>query len=275
MQKHHPSSSPQHYFLESYFVYNFYRRINLLHANSITTILFDLDGTLVHHLPSSLDVFLQILAEKGIEQAEDAQTWPRVRRWIHYYWAQSPELVADIDTFGENGDLTEVFWENYLRKKFSVAGISEEEVDELLPQVAPLMEERYAPQSSVPADVPPTLSALRKERFTLGLVSNRSNPFQEEIEGLGLAEFFDFAITAGEVGSWKPDEKIFLHALKLAQSAPENALYVGDNYYADIIGAQEAGLHSILVDPRGVFPNAECPVIDSVGELAGQLGVNI
>jgi len=245
----------------------------LPHANSITTVLFDLDGTLLHHTPSSLDVFLQILTEKGVERARDPQAWRRTRRWIHYYWAQSPEVQEDMETFGR---LTEVFWENYLGKKLAVMGCSEVEAAELLPIITPLMEERYHPESSVPADVPPTLNALRGEGFTLGLVSNRSEPFQEEITKLGLAEFFDFAITAGEVGSWKPDGRIFHHALKLADSAPEQALYVGDNYYADILGAQGAGLHPILVDPQGVFPNAECPVIDSVGELKdweiGKLG---
>ena len=236
-------------------------------TNSITTILFDLDGTLLHHTPSSLDVFLQILDEKGIEQARDPQAWQRARRWIHYYWAKSSEFVEDIKTFGRAVELSEAFWENYLRKKLIVLGCSEEEAVELLPEIAPLMEKRYQPQSSIPEDVPPTLSALRETGFTLGLVSNRSEPFQEEIAGLGLADFFDFAFTAGEVGSWKPDEEIFLHALKLAQSAPESALYVGDNYYADILGAHGAGIRSILVDPQGVFPDADCPVIGSVGGL--------
>ena len=129
------------------------------------------------------------------------------------------------------------------------------------------MEERYHPESSIPLDVPPTLSALQGAGFTLGLVSNRSEPFQEEIEELGLAEFFDFAFTAGEVGSWKPDGKIFRHALRLAGSGPVNALYIGDNYYADIVGAQRVGIRPVLVDPRGVFPDAECMVIDSVGGL--------
>ncbi len=62
------------------------------------------------------------------------------------------------------------------------------------------------------------------------------------------------------------------HALGLAGSPPGKALYVGDNYYADVLGAQRAGIRPILVDPQGVFPDAECPVIDSVGEIVGWLG---
>lgn len=241
--------------------------LNLPFNNTITTILFDLDGTLIKNAPSSLDVFLQILAEKSVKQAKLPQTWPRVRRWIHYYWAQSPELAEDVKIFGNSGDLTEAFWLNYLRKKLGVVGIPEERANELLPEVGSLMEARYHPQSSVLDNVSPTLSALQEQGVTLGLVSNRSNPFQDEIEELGLAAFFHFAFTAGEVGSWKPDEKIFHHALNKAGSSPEKTIYVGDNYYADVLGAQRVSIRSILVDPKGVFPDAACPVIDSIEKL--------
>ena len=233
--------------------------------NSITTILFDLDGTLLFYTPSSLDVFLQILAEKGFEDAP--QTWTRVRRWVHNYWGRSPELAEDVRDFGKSGELTDVFWVNYMRKKLIVTGVPEAAAEELLPEISSRMEELYQPEGTVPAEVPPTLGALKKEGFTLGLVTNRSESVQEELEEYGLAEFFDFAFAAGEVGSWKPDGKIFHHALSLAESSPEEAVYVGDNYYADILGAQGVGILPILIDPRGVFPDAECAVIDSVGEL--------
>ncbi|MBS1250913.1 MAG: Pyrophosphatase PpaX [Chloroflexi bacterium] len=239
----------------------------MLLDNSTTTILFDLDGTLLFHTPSSLDVFLQILAEKGFEHTQTIETWRQLRRWIHYYWGTSPELAGDIRIFGKSGELTEAFWANYLRKKLLMAGVPEAEADELLPQITPLMDARYQPQGRVPGEVPPTLDTLTKEGFTLGLVSNRSDPFQEEIEELGLAEFFDFAITAGEVGSWKPDKQIFHHALGLAGSSAKETIYVGDNYYADILGAQGVGIRPILVDPKGVFPDVECMMIDSVERL--------
>mgnify|MGYP006295994157 CR=1 FL=1 len=237
--------------------------INLPH-NNISTILFDLDGTLCHHSPSSLDVILQILLEKGLERFQNPQTWRKTRHWSQYYWAQSPEVLEDIAVYG---DLTETFWDHYLWKKLIVIGCTEEEANQLLPEIQSLMEERYHPESFIPEDIMPTLNALREKDFTLGLVSNRSEPFHDEIEKLGLAGFFDFAFTAGEVGVWKPDKEIFQHALTQAQSIPKEAIYIGDNYYADIVGAQQAGLEAILVDPQRVFPKATCRVIDSVSEL--------
>ena len=58
-------------------------------------------------------------------------------------------------------------------------------------------------------------------------------------------------------------------------SQPDQTIYVGDNYFADILGAANAGLRPVLLDPDGLFPEAACPVISSLGELLGVLGCAI
>ena len=45
------------------------------------------------------------------------------------------------------------------------------------------------------------------------------------------------------------------------------AIYVGDNYYADVVGARRAGVRPVLFDPEAVFTEADCTVIRSIGEL--------
>ena len=42
---------------------------------------------------------------------------------------------------------------------------------------------------------------------------------------------------------------------------------MGDDYYADILGARNAGLVPILIDRRDIFPDADCQVIKEIGEL--------
>jgi len=44
-------------------------------------------------------------------------------------------------------------------------------------------------------------------------------------------------------------------------------VYVGDNYFADIVGARRAGLQAGLYDPRFMFPDADCITIRSFDEL--------
>jgi FMN phosphatase YigB (HAD superfamily) len=48
---------------------------------------------------------------------------------------------------------------------------------------------------------------------------------------------------------------------------------VGDNYYADVVGARAAGLRPILYDPRGIFPEPDCETIKSFDELKSILKV--
>jgi len=57
---------------------------------------------------------------------------------------------------------------------------------------------------------------------------------------------------------------------------PEQTMYVGDNYFADVIGARNAGLQPVLIDPEGVFDQhaeclGDCHVIRSMPELLGLL----
>ena len=76
---------------------------------------------------------------------------------------------------------------------------------------------------------------------------------------------------AAEVNAWKPNPRIFDRALEFSGSSPERTIYVGDNYYADILGAQNAGLQPVLLDEKGLFPEAGCLVIERVEELVEKL----
>jgi putative hydrolase of the HAD superfamily len=133
------------------------------------------------------------------------------------------------------------------------------------------MRENYKPDSVIPEETYTVLPKLRESGFTLGVVSNRSNPYQDEIEGFGMGEYFHFSLAAGEVNSWKPETGIFEHAIKLSRTTPEQTLYIGDNYFADVVGARRAGLQPVLYDPRGLFHEPGCPVIASLNELVDLL----
>ena len=73
------------------------------------------------------------------------------------------------------------------------------------------------------------------------------------------------------MNSYKPDALIFEHALKLAGTSAQETMYVGDNYFADIVGSQRAGLTPVLYDPISLFPEADCTVIKSFMEIPALL----
>ena len=89
----------------------------------------------------------------------------------------------------------------------------------------------------------------------------------------GLTEFFDFSLAAGEVDIYKPEPGIFEHALRRANVRARETVYVGDNYFADVIGARRAGLQPVLFDPNGIFADADCAKIKSFDELISVIKV--
>lgn len=233
----------------------------------VEAVIFDLDGTLRHNVPSADDTQFGFASQLGA--VADPQLQKLGSRWAHYYWAQSPELQEDKVQYGDGVDRE--FWINYSCRYLMSLTVPAERATGLAPQLFALMEKGYNPQNTVYPCVPETLQALKDAGFTIGLVSNRSRPCNQEIVDLGLDSYFEFIYVAAEVGVWKPNPRIFDRALELTGSPPKNIIYVGDNYFADIKGAINAGLQPVLLDEKGVFPEAECAVINKLEDLVGML----
>jgi putative hydrolase of the HAD superfamily len=214
----------------------------------IRTVLFDLDGTLKFSHPSGLEAFLQFSAELGLTLCAEAQR--NVERWTHAYWA------GKHNGYARAAPDPEAFWLNYTRGMLTAAGV--EDTFTYTPAIVRAFNERYHSEPYIPAQAHTVLRALRDKGYTLGLVSNREGDLAPLAAELGLGDYFHFTLSGGQANSWKPDARIFLLACQMAHTAPDECLYVGDNYYADVLGAQAAGLVPILLDPHGIFPDANC-----------------
>jgi putative hydrolase of the HAD superfamily len=234
-----------------------------LSSKDIKTILFDFDGTLRHYIPLGGDVFSEYVASLGIPISDDDRL--RAARWEHYYFANSPEIQVD-NGLVVDGDESE-FWKNFGQRRLVALGLHPSMAADLAPQVSAHMQEAYDPEVWMPEELNDLLPELRESGYTLGIVSNRSEPYHDTVEEMHLGDHFSFVLAAGEVGSWKPDPKIFHHAARLAKSKPEETVYIGDNYFADIIGARRAGLHPVLYDRRGLFSDTGCPIIASFDRI--------
>ena len=240
-----------------------------LSPNGVAAILFDLDGTLRHSRPPYNQALLDFAVRLGA--ADSAERRRGVLRWVHRYWAQSPDMLHDLESYG---GLSEEFWDYYTSLTLLRFGCPEAQAQAMAPPVSQYMLSEYQPVDHVPAEVWETLALLKDAGLPMGVASNRSRPYAEQMAALGLAPFFQFVLAAGEISVWKPEPGIFLHALALLGTCPDQTIYVGDNYYADVLGASNAGLRPVLLDPEGLFPEAECAVIASLGELPELLSKN-
>ena len=231
-------------------------------TNLIKAIFFDLDGTLRHSVPEGGEVFSAYVAALGLRVNHEDLL--RAARWEHLYWASSADLRDDL--LAHSAD-TEKFWVEYSRRRLIALGASQKLAVELAPRVFKHMGEEYKPESIVPADVRRTLPLLKQVGYSMAVVSNRDKPFQTLLDSHNLSEFFTYALAAGEVDSYKPEPGVFEHALKHMNVTAQETVYVGDNYYADIVGAHRAGLQAVLYDPHFIFPDANCITIRSFDEL--------
>lgn len=96
------------------------------------------------------------------------------------------------------------------------------------------------------------LQALRDAGYALGLVTNSFYPMwmrDVELRHYDLLDFFDVRISASDAGFIKPHTAIYEHALALLGTEPARTVFVGDRPQYDILGANEAGLISVLLDP--------------------------
>lgn len=238
----------------------------MLSSNGIKAIFFDLDGTLRHSVPSGGEVFNDYVSRLGLRVNPEDRI--RAIRWEHLYWASSADLRDDL--LAHSGD-TENFWVEYSRRRLIALGASPAWAVELSPKVSAHMGEFYKPDSIVPDDVRRALTELKQAGYFMAVLSNRDKPFQETLESHGISEFFSFSLAGGEVDSFKPDPGLFEHALKRAGLSAQEAVYVGDNYFADVVGSRRAGLRPVLYDPDIIFPEADCTTIRSFDELKSVL----
>lgn len=97
------------------------------------------------------------------------------------------------------------------------------------------------------------LHELKHAGLLLGLVTNTSLPHNvivEELKQLLLDDYFDTIVCSSEIVFRKPDAAMFEVALRALNVAPEQAMFIGDDYHADVIGAKNLGMMTVWLNPN-------------------------
>jgi putative hydrolase of the HAD superfamily len=207
----------------------------------IRAVLFDLDETLVRFRPTHKTELLRLGAERSYAYLSahelsmpNFEQFRRKQEWIHRRIAWKNWLTG-AETDGRQ----------MLRRMCRDYGLQRDEPS--LIKLGWLWFEPIAERARVAADVVPTLEQLRDAGLHLGLVVNTNHLGAVNdmmLENLGLLKFFTVRAYSTEVGARKPAPHLFEYALDQMDVSPTQALFVGDDLRADILGAHRTGLHT-------------------------------
>lgn len=119
--------------------------------------------------------------------------------------------------------------------------------------MAKWMEEEYLKRSPyMPHLMPGAMDVLEyaKSKYTMHVITNGFEEVQHiKLDKSGLEPFFAEIITSESVGVRKPDPYIFKYALRKTGATQTDALMIGDNWDADVMGAKESGIDQVFFNP--------------------------
>lgn len=175
--------------------------------SKITTLLFDLDGTLINTNELIVASFLDTLNR--------------------YY----PDRYKREDVIAFNGPpLYETFH-----------SIDPERVEEMVKHYRKHNLEHHDLLVTEFDEVYDTLKTLKESGYKLAIVSTKiSDVVKKGLQLTKLDEFFEVIIALDHVEKAKPDPEPVQKALALLGSSPEESIMIGDNYH-DILSGQNAG----------------------------------
>ena len=230
----------------------------------IKAVFFDLYQTLVCYEPPREEVQAKVLKELGIEVAPEALLYPIVIADEFIY-----QEHARLPIRKRNDEEKKALWGQYQAIVLKEAGI--EPSKELIRGVLGRMQQVKF-ELKLFDDVLPALSDLKNKGLVLGLISNVDNDIAPVLSRLELKPLLRVVVTSLDAGYNKSKPEIFQEAARRAGVQPREAIYVGDQYQIDVIGASQTGMRGILLDRGGYFKEAiKEPRVQSLYQLAEHL----
>ena len=206
---------------------------------AIKLVIFDCDGTLVDSEPLACAVLAECAREQGIDiTAEDAHA--------RFKGARMADCVRELEAM-RGAPLPATFTED-TKQRQNVAMVERLQPMEGALELLQAMHLPYCMGSNGPRS---------KMELTLGTT--------------GLLHFFkDNIFSAYEVGSWKPDPELFLHAARHYGIAPEHCAVIEDSL-PGILAGVAAGMQVFALREPGVAEMPDLPegvtLIDNLYQL--------
>jgi len=221
---------------------------------NIKHIFFDLDHTLWDFETNSARAFDFIFMDNKVEV--DLNSFLRIYAPInHKYWKLYREEKVSKPTLRYNR-LKETF--NLLNYNIS---------DDLINHLAIVYIDNLPNYNMLFEGTIEVLDYL-SPKYEMHIITNGFEEVQtKKMEKSGIKKYFDKIITSESVGVKKPNPKIFKHALGITDTTADKSLMIGDNLEADIRGAQQIGMHTILFNYHNEPINKNITSVNNLIEI--------
>ena len=212
----------------------------------IKAIFFDAVGTLFDVKGSVGQVYAGYAKKYGISDSEEMIT--TLNKTFKETLKEMPEPIFSVERPEKLKQCERLWWFDVVHAVFYRVGMFEgfddffDEVFEAFGQATHW--ELYPETLEV-------LTQLKEQDFELGIITNFDSRFFQVARALDIHQFFDSVTISSLAGAVKPAAKIFSYALDQHMLTPDEVLHVGDHRIEDFEGAQQAGLHAVLIDRSG------------------------
>ncbi len=207
----------------------------------IEGIIFDLNGTLIDiRTDEGYEEIYRSIAHFLTYYGLDLRRWQVRDAYFEIMDRQRNKLGEKFPEF----DVLSV-WEEFLRQHLGKA---------LSParrkQLSRFISEMYRGISRFRLQLYPEVSAVLAElrpRFKLAAVSDAQSLWAAaEMKAVGIDGLFDPVVISSDFGFRKPDRRLFEAALDGLSLSPEKVLFVGNDMYRDVYGAQLCGMKAVF-----------------------------
>ncbi len=202
--------------------------------NKYKAVVFDLGMTLIY--PPMSSSFLERLKEFG-GSAERTEIRDALSFVDRHFMNNYPGYI--------NRDVKE-FYTSYASMVFAYLHITDIPVKEF----SKAMMEKSPPRSEwrTFADALPCLEGLKNMNCPVGLLTNWDLGARDLLKKMNLYGYFKSIVVSSEINSEKPEPEGFLKTLSNLELSAEEVIYVGDNFYDDVRGANNVGIKALLVE---------------------------
>ena len=211
----------------------------------IRALLFDVNGTLIDiETDEGLE---EIYLAFGLFLRYEGISLDRCEVRDLYFQIIQQQRAGSTETFPE-WDAVEV-WRELLHKKASdyTRSLPSEKLEQLPLFLAELHRGIARKRLRLYPQVQETLDLLRSH-YHMAVVSDAQRAHAvPELHAVGILNYFNPIIVSGDYGYRKPDPRLFQKALDALQVRPEQALFLGNDLYHDIFGAQQVGMKAIFI----------------------------